>query len=154
MEPNIWGPGAWTFLHSITLNYPDNPTLEQKKIYSDFFNMLPKVLPCNICQEHLTKHFTDSPINFNLNSKESLTKWLVNIHNKSNEQYGKPTISYTEFLKIYDNMYKNKEESITYYKNKNSTQKKIMAVLVFTLFVFILLYFLQNVQIKNLLNFW
>ena len=24
MEPNIWGPGAWLLLHSITLNYPDN----------------------------------------------------------------------------------------------------------------------------------
>ena len=26
MEPNIWGPGAWTFLHSITFQYPENPT--------------------------------------------------------------------------------------------------------------------------------
>ena len=33
MEPNIWGPGAWTFLHSITLNYPNNPNIQTKKIY-------------------------------------------------------------------------------------------------------------------------
>ena len=27
MEPNIWGPGAWTFLHSITFQYPENPSI-------------------------------------------------------------------------------------------------------------------------------
>ena len=30
MEPEIWGPHAWQFLHSITLSYPDNPTFEDK----------------------------------------------------------------------------------------------------------------------------
>ena len=31
MNPKIWGPHAWIFLHSITLNYPENPTPELKK---------------------------------------------------------------------------------------------------------------------------
>ena len=26
MNPEIWGPPAWMFLHSISLAYPKNPT--------------------------------------------------------------------------------------------------------------------------------
>ena len=37
MEPNIWGPHAWLFLHTITLNFPDNPTKEEKEKYKQFF---------------------------------------------------------------------------------------------------------------------
>ena len=110
MEPNIWGPGAWLFLHSITLNYPDNPTLEHKKIYSDFFNRLKDVLPCEICKKHYSQNIKDSPINFSLNSKEAITKWLVNIHNKVNSMYNKPNLDYNSFLKLYKKIYKNEEE--------------------------------------------
>ena len=105
MEPNIWGPGAWLFLHSITLNYPDNPTLEHKKIYSDFFNRLKDVLPCEICKKHYGKNIKDSPINFSLNSKEAITKWLVNIHNKVNLLNGKELYNYNTFIDDYSNLY-------------------------------------------------
>ena len=30
MDPLIWGPHAWFFLHSITLVYPDNPSEQEK----------------------------------------------------------------------------------------------------------------------------
>ena len=40
MNPNIWGPGAWTFLHSVTLNYPDTPSQQDKNEYADFFKSL------------------------------------------------------------------------------------------------------------------
>ena len=52
MDPKIWGPGAWLFLHSVTLNYPNSPTQIDKKIYSDFFNLVGKVLPCSACKNH------------------------------------------------------------------------------------------------------
>ena len=144
MEPNIWGPGAWTFLHSITLNYPDNPSNEQKKIYSDFFYMLPKILPCEICKKHLTKHINDSPINFHLNSKESITKWLYAIHNKTNSSLGKSIITYKEFIDIYDKMYSNKDESITYYKKKKNIQRYIIYILILTLLGLCSYYFIKH----------
>ena len=40
MEPNIWGPSAWIFLHTITLQYPEKPTDDDKKKYYVFFNSL------------------------------------------------------------------------------------------------------------------
>ena len=33
---NVWGPAAWTFLHTITFNYPDNPTNQDKQYYFNF----------------------------------------------------------------------------------------------------------------------
>ena len=34
MNPNIWGESAWLFLHTITLNYPENPTFLDKHNYT------------------------------------------------------------------------------------------------------------------------
>ena len=31
MESEVWGPSAWTFLHTVTLNYPEEPTNEDIK---------------------------------------------------------------------------------------------------------------------------
>lgn len=139
MEPNIWGPGAWTFLHSITLNYPKEPTQYQKKIYSDFFNLLGKILPCQSCNNHYIKLNNELPVQFNLNSRENLVRWLFEIHNKINESLKKKRISYDEFINIYKNLYNNKNESITYYKKKNKLQKKIIYILS-TLFIISLLF--------------
>ena len=105
MEPNIWGPGAWLFLHSITLNYPDKPTTNIKKIYSDFFNRLPDILPCDICNSNFKKHLSQYPVRFHLNSKESLCKWLVKIHNLTNIDNKKSTVSYDKFIQNYQKIY-------------------------------------------------
>lgn len=138
MNPNIWGPGAWLFLHSITLSYPLKPTYQQKRIYSDFFNLLANVLPCFKCKQNYKKHIAENPISHNLDSKKDFIKWLINIHNKTNKINDKKEISYQEFETIYSDLYKNKEESITYYKDKNITQKTIISILlgIITLLVF------------------
>lgn len=37
MVSSIWGPPLWHFLHTISVNYPINPTLKDKKIIIIFF---------------------------------------------------------------------------------------------------------------------
>ena len=37
MDPEIWGPSTWIFLHTITLNYPNNPTIYDKQNYKNFY---------------------------------------------------------------------------------------------------------------------
>ena len=37
MDPEVWGPHGWYFLHSITLAYPDNPTDDDKTYHKNFF---------------------------------------------------------------------------------------------------------------------
>jgi|UniRef100_A0A6C0M065 hypothetical protein len=137
MEPNIWGPGAWLFLHSITLNYPDNPTLIQKKKYSDFFHILGEVLPCSKCQKNYKSHLNSLPLNFHLQNKESISKWLVDVHNSVNKINNKDEMSYKDFITNIEKIYSNPNESLTYYKNKNRSQKYIIYILLFFLIIII-----------------
>ena len=70
MEPEIWGSGAWTFLHTITLKYPENPSEDDKQNHKEFFNNLKNVIPCPNCMEHYKLNLQKFPIDVHLESKE------------------------------------------------------------------------------------
>ena len=103
MEPNIWGPAGWTFLHSITFQYPEDPTDIDKRKYYTFFNSLKNVLPCPTCREHYETNFEKFQIR--LNNRQELIEWLIDIHNEVNRSSGKKEYSYDEVYHIYNNMY-------------------------------------------------
>ena len=58
MNPGIWGPHCWIFLHSITLSYPNYPTFQDKQKTKDFFNNLGDILPCMECRRNYKKNIT------------------------------------------------------------------------------------------------
>ena len=105
MDPNIWGNHAWLFLHTITLNYPDHPTKFDKEYYKQFFESLSHVIPCDVCKSHYKQNIRKNPIQ--LDSKETLTKWLYKIHNLVNIKNGKDEFSYDKFIKKYSDLYSN-----------------------------------------------
>ena len=37
MLTSVWGPGLWFFLHTISFNYPNKPTAEQKNTIKTLF---------------------------------------------------------------------------------------------------------------------
>ena len=39
MLTSVWGPSLWHSLHTISFNYPTNPTPEQKKRYLSFLKV-------------------------------------------------------------------------------------------------------------------
>lgn len=87
MDTVTWGPSAWFFLHTVSFNYPENPTLSDKKHYSDFFTNLKYILPCVYCRESYTAFLKNHPLSSNvLSSREKLTKWLYDIHNLVNDK--------------------------------------------------------------------
>lgn len=115
MDSEIWGPKGWFFLHTITFNYPDNPTPNEKAQYYNFFMNLQYVLPCEICKKNYPKHLKDYPLDDNaLKNKRTLSKWLVKIHNHANIELGKPTMSYKDVLAKYNAIYE-KKTNILYY---------------------------------------
>ena len=57
MMVKIWGPLQWTFLHTMSFNYPVNPTPEDKKHYRDYVLNLQYILPCKYCRINLTNNF-------------------------------------------------------------------------------------------------
>jgi len=54
---NVWGPSAWTFLHTITFNYPEDPTEDDKRKYYNFFMNIKDVLPCKNVKHIIRKIF-------------------------------------------------------------------------------------------------
>ena len=103
MEPNIWGPPAWLFLHSITFQYPETPTFADKENFRTFFEKIQYVLPCPTCREHYTQNINSNPIR--LNSRKELIEWLIDIHNEVNQKSGKRVLQYEEVYKKYNEIY-------------------------------------------------
>lgn len=95
MDTKIWGPGGWTFLHTITFNYPmviDNKNKEHtnfKKYTMDLFTNLQYTLPCKYCRQSYKSFIKKLPIHKYLNSRADITWWLYSIHNMVNEKLRK-----------------------------------------------------------------
>lgn len=101
ITPEIWGPHGWKFLHYVSFGYPSEPTTEQKNNYKTFFTSLQHVLPCSICAKHYSKNLQEDSFNEALVNKDSLIRWLIDIHNDVNEMKGKKIFSYDEAIKLY-----------------------------------------------------
>ena len=99
----IWGPHAWLFLHTITFNYPENPSEQDKVNFFTFFDSLKHVLPCAKCRKHYQENSKD--LKDNLNSKDDLVKWLINIHNNVNIINNKSAWTYHDVYNKYQDIY-------------------------------------------------
>lgn len=86
----VWGPSLWHFLHTMSFNYPVNPTEEDKKNYLNFILGLQFILPCRYCRENLTKNFEVLPItNETMKSRDSFSRYIYNLHETVNKMLGK-----------------------------------------------------------------
>ena len=59
MLTTVWGPSMWHYLHTMSFNYPNNPTAREKRHYRDFILSLRHVLPCRYCRENLDRNFKE-----------------------------------------------------------------------------------------------
>ena len=57
MLTSVWGRSLWHYLHTMSFNYPVNPTEEDKKHYKEFVLSLRYVLPCKYCRMNFKKNF-------------------------------------------------------------------------------------------------
>ena len=141
MNPDIWGPPGWTFLHSITFAYPNNPTNVDKTKFAHFFNSLASILPCATCSYNYKQNLIDDPVENHLNNKKSLIKWLINVHNKVNIDNNKPTLSYQTVIDNYTKLYNNEPIlSTNISTSTNTSSNYIIYILILLTIVFISIY--------------
>lgn len=77
--PRTWGPPLWSFLHTISFNYPVKPTKAHKEDYKRFFRDLGRVLPCGDCRKNYASHrFPEAAFK----SRASLARFVYGLHNK------------------------------------------------------------------------
>ncbi len=102
----IWGGCLWVGLHSITFGYPQNPTDDDKKNYKTFFTSLQYTLPCKFCRESYSKFISSGEVELTddrLKSRETLTRWLYDLHNKVNQKLGVDyKVSFEDVVKRYE----------------------------------------------------
>lgn len=71
-EQPIFGPYIWTALHIISVNYPDDPTIETQNAAIHFIKGFPWMIPCGNCGFHFDQfiHYDYMPeLNYNIDKK-------------------------------------------------------------------------------------
>ena len=104
MLTTVWGPGIWHFLHTMSFNYPVNPTTEQKKKYRDFVLSLENILPCKYCRINLKKNFKSLPLKYkDMESRATFSKYIYDLHEHINKMLGKiSNLSYEDVRERYE----------------------------------------------------
>jgi hypothetical protein len=110
LDPKIWGPHYWFFLHTLSMTYPIHPNSITKKKYYEFIQNLPLFIPVEQISSEFSKLLDKYPIVPYLDNRESFIRWMHFIHNKINEKLEKPKISLNDFFIKYYNEYKPKSE--------------------------------------------
>ena len=117
LDPKIWGPHYWFFLHTVAMTYPHHPNAVTKKKYYEFVQNLPLFIPVEEISKEFEKLIDVYPITPYLDNRDSFTRWIHFIHNKINEKLEKPPISLNDFFVQYYNQYKSQNEKMSeYYK--------------------------------------
>jgi hypothetical protein len=117
LDPKVWGPHYWFFLHTLAMTYPHHPNTVTKKKYYEFIQNLPLFLPVEEISGEFSKLIDKYPVTPYLDNRDSFVRWMHFIHNKINEKLEKPQISLNDFFVKYYDEYKSEDDKINqYYK--------------------------------------
>lgn len=119
LDPTIWGPKYWFFLHTAALSYPIKPNDTVRKKFYEFIHNFPLFIPSVKISSSFSDLLEQYPVSPYLDSKDSLVRWTHFIHNQINKKLEKDQISlskfYTEYYKQYETV---TEKQIEYVKTK------------------------------------
>ena len=138
LNPEIWGPHYWFFLHTIAMSYPMYPNAVTKKKYYDFINNLPLFIPVENIATQFSKLLDKYPITPYLDSRDSFIKWMHFIHNKINVHLEKPKLSLNDFYVKYYEKYTLKDIHV---KETKKWKKHLIYTIVLLSMVFFVFYF-------------
>ena len=119
MLANIWGPSLWTYLHLLSISYPDKPTDDDKEIFKKLIKYLGLTLPCDICKNHYFNFMTEEKVELGLKNKQNFMELFWKLHNNVNKLNDKEIIDFNSFLKKYDKIIK----YVGYLHLKDSSKK-------------------------------
>ena len=104
MLTTVWGPSMWHYLHTMSFNYPINPTIADKKNYRDFIINLQNVLPCRHCRENLKNNFKVHPLKAcHMKNRDSFSKYVYKLHEIVNKMLGKKSgLSFCDVRERYE----------------------------------------------------
>ena len=123
MLTTVWGPGLWHYLHTMSFNYPVNPTSNDKKYYKSFIINLKNVLPCKYCRINLTKNFKINTLTDKcMKNRDTFSKYIYNLHELINTNLGKKSnLTYEDVKDRYENFRASCDKDNTLFNFKTET---------------------------------
>ena len=117
LDPKVWGPHYWFFLHTISMSYPVRPNAVTKKKYYEFIQNLPLFIPVEHISGEFSKLIDKYPVTPYLDNRDSFIRWMHFIHNKINQKLEKPQISLNDFyVKYYEEYKPDNLKMVEFYK--------------------------------------
>ena len=104
MLTSVWGPSMWHYLHTMSFNYPVNPTEKQKKCYRQFIVNLCHTLPCGHCRKNLTNNLKAYPLTDDcLKNRGAFSRYIFGLHETVNKMLGKKSgLTYCQVRERYE----------------------------------------------------
>jgi len=104
MLTSVWGPSMWHYLHTMSFNYPIEPTEKQKKCYRQFIVNLCHTLPCGHCRKNLTNNLKAYPLTDDcLKNREAFSRYIFGLHETVNKMLGKKSgLTYCQIRERYE----------------------------------------------------
>jgi hypothetical protein len=127
MLTTVWGPSMWHYLHTMSFNYPVNPTEDDKKHYGDFIRNLQYVLPCRHCRENLANNFKAYPLrDCHLKNRDAYSRYVYGLHETVNKMLGKKSgLKYCDVRERYEHFRARcTEENPKIFKFKKTKKEK------------------------------
>jgi len=88
----VWGPMGWITLHSISANYPEVASNEDRSIVKRFVELFTETISCPSCKGHFSnmyKSYTMQNPNW-ADSRNNLVLFTLRAHNTVNKRLDKP----------------------------------------------------------------
>jgi hypothetical protein len=128
MLTTVWGPSLWHSLHTISFNYPNRPTKQEKKEYKKFILQLKYVLPCKYCRLNLKSNFKCLPLlEKHMKNRDTFSRYIYDLHELINKMlHKKSNLSYEDVRERYEHFRArcNKGKIVRKTMKKRHTRKK------------------------------
>ena len=82
------GRHSWTLLHTLAAYFPTQPTADQSNAALGFIRAVAMLYPCRHCAEDFARGIEEHPPK--ASSREELSVWVCEAHNRVNTLLGKP----------------------------------------------------------------
>ena len=104
MLTSVWGPSLWHYMHTMSFNYPVEPTDADKKYYKQFVMSLKHVLPCKYCRMNLRGNLKAVPLTDTvLKNRANFSRWMYDLHEHINTMLKKKSgLSFEEVRERYE----------------------------------------------------
>ncbi len=107
-----WGPAAWNTLHSFAHCSPERLSQVEQDEWKEFMYSFARRLPCPRCRRHLKKYLDEHIRSDTFEGKESISRFMNDVHNDVNARLGKPVWSYEENRRLYSRAHSQKSQDV------------------------------------------